>query len=294
MITGLKLTAASFLLCFFVSQSAGAAVPEGATPLTQQQVNITQPANSEGIAIIAPTDEAFSPLLDHMLAPNVRQEITPILPDCLIVRNDSGQYIWGFTVIYGYPDQVTPNGKIWRRQINVSPGGAVGRDRMLAPGAYYLVTPVPGIAASASSTGVAILQPSYNLNVPALVASATTQSTQLGSRLNIAVDSVVFESGLIAGPDEGGQRIRLQAMMQAEKDVVNATTNQSGNGLKSSLETLYAQPITGDYSLHVHILAGHLLSVLNDKGEASAKVVINSISASRRFTGDLISTQEGK
>lgn len=248
------------------------------------QVTISPVSSKQGLRLITASDPSFAQELDKLLSPSIIQEIHPLLPSSIILINDSGKFVWGFTVIYSYPDYVMPNGAAWQHRIHVSPGGAVDRRHMLAPKSVYLVTPASTITASRQADGHITLNPRSNLDIGSVVTELRALSTKLGSHVLISLDSVLFEDGRLVGPDVSGQALSLNETMRAENDLISSVDGLTGVALRSKLSKLADGPTHDQYSRHLAGLAVAFKGAFDGEGEESVHKDFKNIKATPRFS----------
>ncbi|MBV9763108.1 MAG: hypothetical protein JO340_21275 [Acidobacteriaceae bacterium] len=152
-------------------------------------------------------DPTFDAEVRQLLTPDALDKAKDFLPKSAVLINSTGQYIWGFTVIYTYPDRIAPAGTPWRHIISPK-SGVADRARMLAPGARYLITPVSDFLASRDPSGKKSLQPFLDEGLDRII--DLFKREQLTDRLQLSVDAVIFDTGIVIGPDSAGLREQVR------------------------------------------------------------------------------------
>ena len=175
------------------------------TAVHYRRATVTNPIADEGLRVIAPGTPEFMPEVRKLLDPIARQKAARFLSKSVVIANDTGKYVWGFTVIYTFPIDLSPSGNPWRHIISPSPGGAAPREAMLPPGGRYLVTPIPGFQASTDGNGQPRLKPNLDTNMDTTIRFFTAQRVKPLEVVQVSVDSVIFEDGTLAGPDACGE-----------------------------------------------------------------------------------------
>src|SRR5947209_4736717 len=106
-----------FLLVLPLGSGAFAAGRRNVTTVRHRHPTIINPVAGEGLRVVAPGTPEFMPEVRRLLDPIARQKAAPFLPKSIVIVNDTGKYVWGFTVIYTFPNQLAPSGKPWRHII---------------------------------------------------------------------------------------------------------------------------------------------------------------------------------
>jgi hypothetical protein len=255
----------------------------GVEAVTQPKptIKITNPVAGEGLRVIDATSPEFLPELNEMLSPQEIAKATPFLWTSVIVVNDSGRYIWGFTVIYTYPDLIAPSGNASRHIKSPSPGGAAARELMLPPGGRYLITPVSGFAGSKDASGRRMLAP--NPDVEKEVAAFQSNHSNAKERIQISLDSVIFEDGTIEGPDEAGTQRKVNDRIRATNDFVASLENLRGDELRAKLSDLSTTVQKDEHSVHLGDLASMFQVALNNTGEDAVIQQLEKMKTERWF-----------
>jgi hypothetical protein len=237
-----------FSVVFLVACSvlAYAAMPSPTSdPFTPPKMRISNPLEAEGLKIIGFDSPEFRPTLQTMIETDLIAKAEPFLQYSVILVNLSGRYIWGFTAIYTYPDKIAPSGNLWRHQIGPSAGGVGSRAQYLAPGARYLLTPVSNFVAEVEVDGRRRLQPSWYEGIEQAVQRQAGIGDPLMQRVELAIDSVIYEDGVLAGPDRADRMDQINRRILREKRFADSLADLTGNALKAKLAE-YSSSTGGD------------------------------------------------
>lgn len=248
-----------------------------------KQMKIVNPVNDAGLVVLDATSPGFLAETQTLLTPEAIAKASSFLPQSLVVINNTGQFVWGFTVVYRYPDWISPAGTPWKHRISPSGGGPADRTRMLAPGARFLITPVSDFLASSTAKGDRILQPFLDEGMDRMISQFQAQHPNRSERVEVVVDSVIFEDGSMGGPDSEGMMEKINERIRAEKDLATSLNNLKGEELKGKL-LLHSHKAMGDeYSGRSSAVAQSLLAVLNEHGETAALEIVQKMRSSRWF-----------
>jgi hypothetical protein len=98
-------------------------------------MTLRNPLATHGISVIEPTSPEFTTEAQKFLAPSVFAKVAAYLSAGAILINNTVQYIWGFTVIYSYPNWYSASGRPHSIWLNPSAGiPSLPKSRMLPPG----------------------------------------------------------------------------------------------------------------------------------------------------------------
>lgn len=248
-----------------------------------KQMKITNSLQDSGLVVIDASSPDFLVEVQKLLTPQAILKASSFLPQSLVVINNTKQFVWGFTVVYRYPDWISPAGTPWKHRISPSCGGPANRNRMLAPGARFLVTPVSDFLASSSPEGQRIVQPFLDEGMDRMIAQFNKQHPNGSERVEVLIDSLIFEDGLIAGPDSEGMMGKVNERIRAEKDVANSVVGLTGISLKNRLMLHSNREIRDEYSGQARAIAQSLIGVFNEHGEAAALEIAQKIRSTPWF-----------
>jgi hypothetical protein len=119
------------------------------------------------------------------------------------------------------------------------------RRLMIAPGARYLITPVSGLEIHKTPEGRIISSPAVN---PDLMRSLRHwESQQADKRVEISIDSVIFEDGLLVGPDSADRLTVLNRSILARKGLAAELARlPDSRTLRRRLRELHDKPAPND------------------------------------------------
>jgi len=269
----------------------------------EQHMILKNPLKDAGFTVLDSTSTGFMAEVQKLLDPDLLTQASPILPYSLVIKNDTGQYVWGFSVIYAYPDSIAPSGKPRRAIISPSPGGPAGRTRMLAPGATFLITPISGfLASSGDASGNLKVIPVRGKDLASLIEPFKESHGNGVQRVEASAEAVIFEDGTLIGPDEGKMMNRINDKIRARRDLIDLIGNLRGDELRAKL-SLYSEhgmsdehlttatansrsvveAVANSYSLQAMIIAASLLSALRQEGESAALKQMDQIRSTKWF-----------
>lgn len=250
-------------------------------------MKISNPLESEGLKIIAFDSPEFRPALATMVDPDLIAKAEPFLQYSVILINRTERYIWGFTAVYKYPDKIAPSGNPWRLQINPSPGGVGTRARYLAPGAKYLLTPVSNFFAEVDADGRRGLAPSWYEGIEQVIQSQTGMGDPLRKRVELSIDSLIYEDGTLVGPDQADRTDEINRRIARQKRFADSFAGLKGDAFRAKL----AEYSSGAGEQADHRDNARLAKALelryNDPslGEEYVRTVIEKMGAAQWFLG---------
>jgi hypothetical protein len=240
-------------------------------------MKVANPLQDAGLVVLDAASPGFMAEVQKLLSPEAVNKASSFLPQSLVIVNNTQQFVWGFTAVYRYPDWISPAGTPWKHRISPSGGGPADRSRMLAPGARFLVTPVSDFLASSDVNNHVVVQPYLDEGMDRMIAQFKRQHPNPNERVDVTIDSVIFEDGSLSGPDTEGMMEKVNERIRAEKDLAKSLQPLSGEGLRAKL-LLHAHKGVGDeYSGRTSSVAQSLLSVLEQHGEDAAQQVLEQM-----------------
>jgi hypothetical protein len=270
------------LIC--ITCNANNSVTPSSPPL-----EISNPLQDRGFSVVSFSDPSFRTEVSQLLTPAALYKAKEFLPKSAVIINSTGQYIWGFTVIYTYPDRIAPAGTPWRHII--SPKSRVAdRSRMFAPGARYLITPVSDFLASRDASGKKSLQPFLDEGLDRII--DLFKRDQLTDRLQLSVDAVIFETGVTIGPDSAGMREQINLESQAQHELVESLKGLTGDELRNEILIYKSLDATSTYNRFRKNQAEFLLRVLDMRGEAELETAVENLRVQQRFIDSDMATKE--
>ena len=236
--------------------------------VAQRQVVLTNPVSDEGLRVIDPTSPSFPSEISNLLGADVRTKASSFLPWSFIIVNETGRYVWGFTFIYTFPDNLAPSGAPRQIRISPSPGGPAPREALLSPGSKYLVTPVMDFYAALDANGVRVRRPIVDNQTDRFIRIFRSTHPNMNERVQASVDSLIYEDGTIVGPDMAGNQTRVNDEIHADRDLVAMLTNLKGENLRSHFANMRPGNRPKDaYSSRVDAVASALKDIFSREGE---------------------------
>lgn len=248
-----------------------------------RNVAITNPISDQGLRVIDAASPDFMPEIKQLLDPLAIKKAQPFLTKSVVIANDTGKYVWGFTVIFTFPEQISPSGNPWRHIISPSPGGPAPHEAMLPPGGRYLVTPVPGFHAFRQASGEHRLRPYLDESMNHSIQLFLSQHSSDLERVEISVDSIIYEDGVIDGPDVAERQSEINDQIKAHKDVTILLQKLKGAALKEKLAALSNTDTVDHYSMRLNRLAALLQKRLEQQGEDVVLQDIEHLKVSKWF-----------
>ena len=191
----------------------------------------------DGLVVLSFTSPEFLHEVQGLLDSEIYTEATKstFLPYSLVIINHTGNYIWGFTVIYTYPDQLSPSGRPITHQIFPSAKSNIRND-MLAPGGKYLITPLSGFISSRRPDGRRSAVP--DMNYKDIINKWDQTNLERGAlRIKASIDCVICEDGMLIGPDTAEKlsivNNKIVALRQLAHQLEGITHGKMANRLKT-------------------------------------------------------------
>ncbi len=250
-----------------------------------QAFTVVNPLASSGFRLIRSDSAEFATELDRLVDANTIKTLRPVLPLSVIVVNDTGRYIWGFGIIYTYPDALAATGQSKQYRLNPATGLSAGRDRMFAPGDHFLITPARHLFASRRADGTAQSRPRLDRHVMESLEAYKQEHSKPTERIQLQVDSIIFEDGEIVGPDSQQREKRINELIRAETSLLASISGLHGDDLKNALVRTTEASVTDEPTVHAKGMASSLLSVLDEGGEAEVEKATMQLRGSGYFEG---------
>jgi len=205
---------------------------------TNPRMTITNPLAGKGIRVIDPGSPQFAGEINQLLDTQAAARTTALLGRSVVVVNESASYVWGFTVVFTFPDMISPSGNPRRHVISPSPGGAAPLEALLPPGGRLLITPVPHFLASRQPSGQRSLRPRMDDDMERMIQKFVSDHPSDQEQIKVSLDSVIFEDGTIEGPDTAGTKDKVNSRIKAHQDFVAALNGLKGKDLQAKLSEL--------------------------------------------------------
>jgi hypothetical protein len=259
----------------------------GSNADTAAKMRISNPLEAEGLRTIAFDSAEFLPTLETMIDADMIARAEPFLQYSVILVNATGRYIWGFTAVYTYPDKIAPSGSPWRHQINPSVGGVGNRAQYLAPGARYLLTPVSNFLAEVDADGRRGIRPSWYDGIEQVMKSQSGIGDPLRRRVELSIDSLIYEDGILVGPDRADRLDEVNRRILREKRFADSLTGLAGSALRDRLEE-YASYTGADADARANAWRAKDLKLRYSDpslGEGHVRGLIEGMGAAQWFLG---------
>ncbi len=255
------------------------------------RMQVHNPLKAEGLTVLDAKSPRFAEEVARLLDASTSTKAANFLPQSLVIINDTERWIWGFTVIYVYPDWIAPSGKPHRHVISPSAGGPdPGRRFMLEPGGAFLITPVSSFLASRRANGQIRQRPVLDEGLDRII--RIVESQELMYRVEAFVDSVIYEDGTIVGSDTAGRKDLINARTTAEMDLSHSLDGMRGEELRKALKVEAGLDASGNYAEHRRKRARELLELLEASGEPIALQAVENFKTVERFHGSAFVTKE--
>jgi hypothetical protein len=254
---------------------------------TAAKMKISNPLEAEGLKVIPFDSPEFRPALEAMIDADLIARAEPFLQYSVILVNRTERYVWGFTAIYTYPDKIAPSGNPSRHQINPSAGGVGSRAQYFAPGARYLLTPVSNFLAEIDADGRRGLQPSWYDGIEQVIKSQSGIGDPLRQRVELSIDSLIYEDGLLVGPDQADRIDQVNGRILREKRFADSFTGLAGSALRAKLAE-YASSTGGDADERANAWRAKDLQLRYNEpslGEDHVRRIIEQMGAAQWFLG---------
>ncbi len=242
---------------------------------------LKHPLRSEGLTVIDASSPEFMPAVGKFVDADLIVKSSSFLPYSLVIINNTGRYIWGFTIIYSYPDKIAPAGKPWRNVITPS-SRVTDRKRMLEPGASMLITPIADFIGSLDARGNPKLRVWWDEGLDRILKVWADDSN---GRIEAAVDSVIYEDGTLAGPDTADKMGELNARIRADSDLFASVSGLRGDELRKALSLYKAAPpiLHDDYSSQLIATAAYFLELFDHNEETLVVAALKEHRTKRWF-----------
>lgn len=252
-------------------------------------MNITNALHTSGITVVDISSPSFNDEVQSLLSPKALSKAASFLPYSVIIVNNTGRYIWGFTVVYSYPEWMSASGKPWTHRISPSVNGPVtDRQLMLSPGGAILVTPISGFLAARQTDGTRTLQPPTDDGLDPIIEQFQARLGRSNRNIEVMIDSVVFEDGLLLGPDTQGMVEKINSRIKADSDVGLSLRGLRNKELRSELSHaqmgVRGEHVNGEYSDRVSSRGKIILQLLDQHGEAAALDFVEKLRITKWFT----------
>jgi hypothetical protein len=116
-----------------------------------------------------------------------------------------------------------------------------------------------------------------------MISHFNVQHPESNERVEVVLDSVIFENGILAGPDSEGMLERVNERIRAEKDLALSIGKLKGEDLKKKLLLHSGKGAGDEYSARTSAIANSLLGVLDKHGEAAVGDIAEKMRTTKWF-----------
>jgi len=230
-----------------------------------QPIYIDNRMETSGVNLVTFDSPNFADDVQALLGSETLAKFSPILPQSVILVNDTNRYVWGFSVIYSYPSSLSASGNPQQYRRNSTAGFRTGRIRALAPGDRYLITPIPGVWSRFKADGKTYYSPAMTYELGNSIETYISDHVSSNEEIHLTLDSVIFEDGEIQGPDTIGRLTALNEQLRAENDLIAKLDGATQQDRMAYLQTMVGSTVVGEYGLYLSSLANHFLTLLNQQ-----------------------------
>ena len=149
-----------------------------------------------------------------------------------------------------------------------------------------MITPVSDFLASTDASGNAIVQPYPDEGMDRMIAQFKAQHPNPGERVELTVDSIIFENGLLAGPDTEGMLQKVNERVRAEKDLSASLQDLKGDSFRAKLLFHAHKEMGNEYSGRISSAAHSLLAVMSENGEDAAQQIVQQMQTRKWFVNN--------
>jgi hypothetical protein len=185
-----------------------------------------------GIVVHESGSPEFVEALARLFDPGDIEKLRPILAFCLFIRNCTGRYLAGLTVVYEVPEVIMVTGKPYRITISMS-SHLRNRQLMGEPGGLAFMSPVSATRATLNADGARGLEPALGETAGRMIQRFMDEYAM--RRMNVSVDSIIDEDGLLEGPDEIDLFDKVNAKLKAYWDLTGGVAGLHGEQLAAAL-----------------------------------------------------------
>jgi hypothetical protein len=264
------------------------------TYASAQEVTMTNAVEAYNIHAYLGNSSKLSSQSSPILEQLSESDLSTILPHAVLLENGSTRKIWSITVIYTFPGEISASGQAKRHIVSRTAPLHATADTLFLPGDQLLVTPLRGFSImSRPNKPVTHIQ-----NVPLQIALEAEDYKRdyidTGKKIEVKVDSVVFDDGEIIGPDTAGYMETLNNRLDADQELLDGASALRGQPLKDFLQTASTRHVVTDRDIYFTSLAGNLLALLNADGEEAFLKTVSNIRTNNPYQGNRVNRRTQK
>jgi hypothetical protein len=244
-----------------------------ALPCGGQVLKMTNSLDQMGMVVYQYGSREFDDVINKLVDSEGLTRLSPLLPYCLVVKNGTGRFLAGITILYRLPDFKDKTGAPFR--LNGEPfkittsARTTLRDRkgMFSPGDLRLISPTDPINGTISEAGAVKLRPLVDDTIMRMVDLTLEQLGQ--GEVYASVDSITTDDALLYGPDDSKLLGKWNARLRAEADLRHEVLALRGTDLRASLLSTSGVQWRSDYYQWKSRAAADWLQTLELVGEKS-------------------------
>lgn len=189
------------------------------TAMAQTRTVSVKTVDFPGLQVALATDPSVQALVAAALGNSPAPGIAALLPYSIILQNNTEHTIRAYTLRLSFVDAAGKSGAQNRHYFNLE---TASNGMEISPGAIRLVTSVISLDATVQKRQIG--QTWSGVSEP----SARTLSERLQAQVSVvvALDLIVFDTGLIIGPDEGNTLSYLQAYLIGEREAASVVKTE--------------------------------------------------------------------
>jgi len=233
------------------------------------RVTVTNPLEDRGIAMYTVADPDFTTQVRSFIdSSEMLNKLQPYMDRSVIVVNNTGQYLWGMSIVYEYTGEYTASGKPWRWFVTPE---AIGPERrwMMAPAASFLILPQANFFWHKRSDGTIATAPAVEIVTDANLWANLKEGMDYWWQkpVVISVDSIIYEDRTVVGPDVLERMQKLNEAVERDKKLEEQLKSMHGSELRALLEATVEEDLHRATQTH----AQAMLIVLDNQGEDALK-----------------------
>jgi hypothetical protein len=203
---------------------------------------------------------------DLALTPKAIQALQDLLPYGVIVKNNSPISIASIVVLYHITN---PQGKPVYAHVGLSASYA-GDPNVMRPGEVRFLCPAFSVAMAINNHTLTL--PFNDRQLKIIRQDMAPEISQTSIR--VALDSVIFETGELVGPDVANSLDKYAQWRRAEDELASGLAQYHGAELMNFLESISSQPLPSGleyFAVRLQFRARSDLRRLKEQGEAELR-----------------------
>lgn len=193
-----------------------------------------------GLRMTLATDPRVREFVAAAIGTNVAEDLSGLLPYSVVLENSTAHTLYAYTLRLTFVDPNGQSGGHNRQYFNLD-GTSNGAE--IAPGTARLVTPTSSMAPSRKWAGQGT---SSSTGRRSADVSAVTDRLRAQVAVVVAIDLIVFDTGLVVGPDEGNTLSYLRGYLTGEREAASLVTNSLKKGASISAVSRDLERVAGE------------------------------------------------